>query len=417
MCDGQTKNMKRKSIDYDDLLEYTLELGKCMLQCGAEVRRVEDTIIRVVRAYGAEYSEVFSVTAFVLVTVKWENGHKSTQTKRVKEFETNLQKLEEYNELARYICRETPEVEEIREILKELSQNRKRDWIDAIGYCLSAGVLTVFFGGSVWDAFAAGLVGLFVFFFDRFLTSPGANRLVYTAFACMVSGWFAILLVDVGFGNNLDAIMIGCIMLFIPTLALCNSLKDVLHGDILTGIYRSVEAVLIAAAIAVGIFIANLTLGGIRGGVPHEQSVSVPVQIVTAVLCGVGLSIYFHIHRKKIWTAALGGGISWVIYLIIFAATQNDFFSNAVAAFAICLYSEIMARLIKAPANIFLIPAVVPLLPGNYFYHAVAGLINGDMTMFVSYGESTLAVVFGLEIGLMIAFILYTKLLKMKIHL
>lgn len=402
--------MKQEQINYEDLLECALELGKCMVQSGAEVRRVEDTITRIVRAYGAQSSEVFSISSLVLTTIKWEDGHKSTQSKRIIGFGTNLRKLELYNDLARYICREKPGVDEIQERLKEISRSRKRNLVDAAGYFLGAGALAMFFGGTFLDALAAGIISIFVFFFDQLLKSPAANKLVYTLFACLVTGWLAILLVEIGIGTNLDSIMIGDIMLFIPTLALCNSLKDMLHGDILTGIYRCIEALLIAAAIAAGFFIANLTLGGIVGGVDTAaNNGNLVVQIVTAVLGGVGFSIFFHIQRAKIWTAALGGSISWIIYLLMFAATENLFFSNAVAAIAVCFYSEVMARLLKAPANIFLIPAMIPLLPGKLFYQTVASLINGDITHFLLHGKATISILLGIEIGFMIAFIMFTK--------
>ena len=94
---------------------------------------------------------------------------------------------------------------------------------------------------------------------------------------------------------------------------------------------------------------------------------------------------------------------------MIFAWTENLFFSNAVAAIAVCFFSEVMARVLKAPANIFLIPAVIPLLPGNRFYMAVASLISGDMQQFFEFAKATLSILLGIEIGFMIAFILFTK--------
>ena len=177
-----------------------------------------------------------------------------------------------------------------------------------------------------------------VFFFDQFLKTTYANKLVYTLFACMVTGWLAILCVNLGLGTHLDKIMMGDVMLFIPTLALCNSLKDMLHGDILTGVYRSIEAMLIASAIAGGFFVANVTLGG--GYVNVVESLgpkpSIWVQTVTAVVGSVGFSVFFHIQRKKIWTAAVGGAVAWGTYLLASQFVENLFLVNALAAIAVC---------------------------------------------------------------------------------
>ncbi len=399
------------STEREDLLECALEIGRCMVQSGAEVRRVEDTISRIVTAYGATASEVFSITALVLSTVKWEDGSKSTQAKRIVGFGTNLRKLELYNALARDICREHPSVFEIRERLKDIARSRKRTWLDALCYMISAGSLAVFFGGTFQDGLAAGLLGLFVFFFDQFLKSTSANKLVYTLFACMVTGWLAILGVHLGLGIHLDKIMMGDVMLFIPTLALCNSLKDMLHGDILTGVYRSIEAILIASAIAGGFFVANVTLGGGYVNVVESLGPKPPilVQTVTAVVGSVGFSVFFHIQRKKIWTAAVGGAVAWGTYLLASRFVENLFLVNALAAIAVCFYSELTARILKAPANIFLIPAVIALLPGGDFYQSVAALVNGDVRHFFAEAEATFTTLLGIEVGFLIAFILFTK--------
>ena len=402
---------QRTKVNREELLECALELGKCMVQSGAEVRRVEDTITRIGRAYGAVSSEVFSITALVLATVKWKDGTRLTQSKRIAGFGTNLRRLEQYNALARYICKKKPGVEEIQSRMKEITKSKKRTWVDAGGYMISAGAFAIFFGGTFMDGIAAAILGLFVFFFDIFLTGALANKIVYTLFASMATGWLAILFVQAGLGDNLDKIMIGDIMLFIPTLALCNSRKDMLYGDILTGMYRSVEAVLIAATIAGGFFIANITVGGGRVNAVLTESVSTGpwISTISLLLGTVGFSIYFRIKHSRLWTAAVGGAIAWIVYLAAYAWLDQLFFANALAAVAICFYSELAARLLKAPANIFLIPAVIALLPGKSFYQAVAAVINGDLGSFYTFAQDTLVPIMGIEVGFLIAFILFTK--------
>ena len=61
-----------------------------------------------------------------------------------------------YNDLARYICRVRPSVAQIRQKLSDIAQSRKRTWVDAVGYFVSAGALAVFFGGGLRDALASG---------------------------------------------------------------------------------------------------------------------------------------------------------------------------------------------------------------------------------------------------------------------
>ena len=87
------------------------------------------------------------------------------------------------------------------------------------------------------------------------------NKVNYTTVACFLSGILAQLCVAIGFGTNLDRIMIGDIMLFIPGLVIVNGVREFFYADILTGVYRLIEALLIAGAIAVG-YAVSLVIGG-----------------------------------------------------------------------------------------------------------------------------------------------------------
>jgi uncharacterized membrane protein YjjP (DUF1212 family) len=67
----------------------------------------------------------------------------------------------------------------------------------------------------------------------------------------------------VGIGQHIDMVMIGSIMLLIPGISLMNSLRDMMCGDIITGILRLAEALMMAVAIAAGFGIAIMMLGGL----------------------------------------------------------------------------------------------------------------------------------------------------------
>jgi uncharacterized membrane protein YjjP (DUF1212 family) len=394
-----------------EILDATLELGRRMVQSGAEVRRVEDTIHRVLRAYHAVSTEVFSISSMVLCTVRYADGTICTQSKRIIGYGINLRKLELYNALAREICSQPLSPQEFRSRLKEIARSRNKDWIDAVCYMISAGSMAPFFGGNLSDALAAALLGLVVFIFDRFLKTPKTNSIVYTLFACLISGLLAIGFVRAGLGTHLDKILISVVFLFIPTLAFCNSIKDMLYGDILTGIYRLVEAVLIATALTAGFFLAKLLMNSVSVPVPSIpiNIIPWPEQLILAFLGSLGFSVYFRIQRKRILEAALGGIIGWSVYLLADRLSGSLFLSSAAAAVAIECYAEAAARLWKAPANIFLIPAVVPLLPGAGFYRCINGLMGENFSQCYDAAKNLFLTTAGIEIGFLLAFIVFFR--------
>ena len=68
-----------------------------------------------------------------------------------------------------------------------------------------------------------------------------------------------------GIGISADKIIIGNIMMLIPGIALTNSVRDLIGGDIIAGTLRFSEAGLIAVAIAGGYILTLFTFGGVIG--------------------------------------------------------------------------------------------------------------------------------------------------------
>lgn len=96
----------------EQYLYYAMTIGEQLLISGAEVGRVEDTIRRICMAYGAERVDVFSITSSI-VTTMYGNFGICTQTRRVRGMANDLGKLDDLNQLSRYICAHRPEPSEI----------------------------------------------------------------------------------------------------------------------------------------------------------------------------------------------------------------------------------------------------------------------------------------------------------------
>ena len=79
------------------LLCLALDIGEGMLKCGAEIHRVEDTIERVCKAYGALHVEIFAIPSVMIGAVRLADGEYSSQVRRVKKGGNNLSLLERLN--------------------------------------------------------------------------------------------------------------------------------------------------------------------------------------------------------------------------------------------------------------------------------------------------------------------------------
>ena len=90
---------------HDQILHGLLDMGQMLLLCGAEINRVEDTMTRLGRAYGAKKVDIFAITSDIVLTILFEDGVELTQTRRIRKSSSfDFVKLEQLNALSRKIC-------------------------------------------------------------------------------------------------------------------------------------------------------------------------------------------------------------------------------------------------------------------------------------------------------------------------
>ena len=111
------------------------------------------------------------------------------------------------------------------------------------------------------------------------------------------------------------------------------------------------------------------------------------VQVLSSFIGALGFSILFNVRGKKLFLAGLGGLVSWTVYLVIASTTTSTFFPNFVASMAATIYAEGLARLAKSPATIFLIGAIIPLVPGGQLYYTMNYAVAKNWGLFTLYGQ------------------------------
>ena len=253
-------------MNYSRLLQVILDIAEEMLVCGAEVSRVEDSIVRMCSAYGCDKKRinVFIITSNIQVTIEDPNGNIITQIRRILRSGTDFDKLDYLNDLSRYVCAELPPVEQIRCIFEKVMERKNYpDWIVCVGSAMAAGAFVVFFGGSIADGIAATVAGIGIMVMLNFFGRFEQNQLAKSFIVSLITGILIALMISLGLGDHGDKIMIGSIMLLIPGIAMTNSVRDMLTGDIVTGMLRLTNSLLQATAIACGFALSIMLTGGV----------------------------------------------------------------------------------------------------------------------------------------------------------
>ena len=391
----------------DNIVRIALDIGEGLLKSGAEIHRVENAIEHICKAYGAAHIEVFSIQSLIVTAVRMPDGSYSSQSRRITNISNHLRCLEHYNRLSREICKSTPDFDEVDKRIAEIKKKRNYNFLlIVLGYACASGAFAVFFGGSLRDGLAAALIGIIMALLDR-LDAKFFTPVTKTLLVAFTAGILSYLSVVAHIGEHTGMIAIGTIMILIPGLSLGNSMRDLLTGDTLAGILRAVQSCIIAVIIAIGYSLSIILLESRFPTVPPD-TLSQGWQWIfgaTSSLIGtIGFALIFKISLKKLPIAAIGGLITYIFYAFtIFFFPTNELFATFMASLFMALFSEICARVIRAPAVVFLFPCAIPIVPGGALYRSMYGLLTGSTSDFIKNISITGQVILGIALGLSVA--------------
>lgn len=125
-------------------------------------------------------------------------------------------------------------------------------------------------------------------------------------------------------------------------------------------------------------------------------------QIICCVLGTLGFAVIMKVPKNSLIFVALGGTISAGVERLTNACI-GDFFSCLIAMICIVFYSEIMARVLKEPSTVILMPSTIPLLPGSAIYYSMLYAVHSNLDGFLTYAKLTLFAGLGIALGAIIS--------------
>ena len=392
-------------MNYNLLMDLAIDLGYALAMSGAETFRVEESMTRLLTAYGVD-SDVFAIPNYIMITIRDEQGTPITRMRRIGYHGNNMDSVERFNSLSRVLTAEVPALEVAHEMLLE-TRRRCRSYTlrtQYLGHILGAGCMGMFFGGTWRDGLCSGLCGLLVGVVDRYLDRLKANQFFRTIASAFLMALLAYGLSTFGFAPNPDAVTIGALMLLVPGLLFTNAMRDIIYGDTNSGVNRIVQVFLIAVALSLGTA-AAWSVSCRIWSTPVGMGIMDHSFAALCLLCFlgcIGFSILFNIHDLGVLICPFGATLVWIVFCITEGLTESGimgYFWGAVAASA---YSEIMARIRKFPAITYLVISIFPLIPGAGVYYTMNYAVRGDMERFASQGMYTAAIAGIMAVGILL---------------
>ena len=237
-----------------DILRLALFIGELMLSNGAETYRVEDSVIRICKSRGYKHINVFTSPTVIIISDDRFDGLSFMKT--IKSRSIDLNKISLLNNFSREFVSNT-----------DLTVNDAMLQLKSIIQCKSYASKTIYFGTGVGSAFFAGLLGgnNINTFLCTFITSIFAviiyNKVMklssIPAFSSLLASTFiaivGVLLSHIGFLDTPKMLIVGSIMPLLPGVSFIKGLRDLISGDLISGVARAFDAGMTAISIACGV--------------------------------------------------------------------------------------------------------------------------------------------------------------------
>ena len=126
------------------------------------------------------------------------------------------------------------------------------------------------------------------------------------------------------------------------------------------------------------------------------------IQLITSAIGSIGFAMIYRVAGKYLPFAALGGVLTFAVYYTVeffgFGVFTAAMLSSAFSA----LFSEVFAKIKRAPVSIFLLPCFIPIVPGSALYYTMANFIAKDLALAWHYLGIALGVGLGIACGIVV---------------
>ena len=391
----------------EDVLKFASDAGRVLLENGAEISRVEETMERIADNYG-ESGERF----FVLSNGIFTTGKSYANAEFIPMKGARLEKVVEVNQLSREIAAHKiplPQAVEMLERIKNLPS--KPVWEQFLGAGLGCAGFCIIFGGSLLDCMASLCSALILYLFVLKVSTPYLSKTLGNICGGFIGTILCILFNLMVPQTNLGNMVVGTLILLIPGVPFTHGLRDVANEDYLAGITRLADALMMFLCIAIGVCFAFLvhswTAGGViqlKGTVTDAVTAAIPVQFIAALVGTSFFAVLFGVPRKFYFAAGLVGVLGWMVYILMSRYTpMGDFGSTFLAATMVAFLSRYAAIKLKCPSTVFLICGIFPLIPGAGVFWSAYYIASTQLESAIMMGLSSVKLTLAIVLGIIVA--------------
>jgi uncharacterized membrane protein YjjP (DUF1212 family) len=388
------------------ILILALYAGELMMKSGAEVYRVEDTIIRICKACRIDYVECFATTTGITLSIDKgeESSDMNTFTKRIDGISIDLERISLINDFSREFTTTDLTVDDGFERLREIAARPVFSLpMRLLGAALVGAFMCPYYGGNIPGMFisaGAACAGYIIF--------AGVGRLKLAGFirvfiSCLGCALVVLALAGINPSSYNPALILSAVTIFMPGVAITNAARDMLAGDMLAGVARAADATITAIAIAggAGVIAGMWTFtSDVNAG---ERSIfPLPLFFGFGFLMTLGFCLQLNAPKRQIPIACIIGGVGMFVLMGGSVLGYGILFTVFIGTCIIAILSEFASRAGRDATIVFIIPGIIPFVPGLGLFESMSEILANNTTSGVEKGADTLLSAGSIAIALIV---------------
>ena len=388
-----------------EVMQVATEAGHIMLENGAEIFRVEETMERITRHYGIDSGRFFVLSNGILTS----GGNRYSNVEFIPFKGAQLEKVVAVNRLSRAIEKGGCSIQEARERLAGIRSMKSKPFLEQVmGSAVGSGAFCAIFGGSLLDCAASFVTGLLLYVFVLLVSRHGMSKIVTNILGSILATSLSVVFMNIGFGEHPGNMIIGSLIPLIPGVPFTNGIRDLANEDYIAGSTRMIDALTVFFCIAAGVALTFLVDGRIERGIivldgmkTSAETAGWCIQAISAFLGTVGFAVLYGVPRREYIHAGICSTIGWMAYLVMLRlANATVIESTFVATLVVVLVSRFMAVDRKCPVIVFQICGVFPLIPGAGIFWTVYYIVNKELSVALTTGFTALGMAVAIVLGI-----------------
>ncbi len=244
------ENSEKSYPPPEQVLEVVTVAGHILLENGAEIFRVEETMRRISEHFGVSHEHFFILSNGIFTT--GDNMYAKVEHIPVKG--TRLDRVVEVNQLSREVVSGKYTLDEVARRLEEIRvMPEKVWWRQVLASGIGSGSFCYLVGGGIEDCIAVCIVCVILYLFILGVLGPHLSKSVRSLAGGGLVTILCILCYRFGIGNNLNHMVIGSVYPLIPGVPFINGIRDIADEDYISGSVRLLDAIMSFLCIAIGV--------------------------------------------------------------------------------------------------------------------------------------------------------------------